>query len=114
MILNEKNNMEFFFLNILYYLQHRADNEELRSLHSSAILTTEMSGTKIESLQRSGLDKISLAKTSKAYSTSSDMEAEVSRYKMLCRLANSMASALSTSLLSSRSSLLPRMIVTGS
>ena len=45
------------------YLQQRADDEELRSLHSSAIFTTEMSGTKIESLQRSGLDKISLAKT---------------------------------------------------
>ena len=52
--------------------------------------------------------------TSKAYSTSSVMEAEVSMYRMLCRLANSMASVLSTSLLSSRSSLFPRMIVTGS
>ena len=48
--------------NILY-LQQRAEDEELRSLHSSAIFTTEMSGPKIESVERSGLDNISLAKT---------------------------------------------------
>ena len=59
--------MKPFNLIFFIYLQQRADDEELRSKHSSAIFTTEMSGAKIESLQRSGLERISLAKTYKIF-----------------------------------------------
>ena len=62
----------------------------------------------------SGLERISDVMTSKAYSTSCDIRAEVSRKIMLCVLANSAASAFSTSRLASKSDLLPSSSLSGS